>query len=87
MADMARKSLQLPIFDQIKSFPELREACEEAFDIIAKAYRNLVNDGTVIVAGSNNKWRFAVDSSGDLIIQEETSPGVWDLSGWKLEKQ
>lgn len=87
MPDEARKSLQLPNFDQIKSFPELTAACEEAFNILAKAYRTLVNDGTITVAGSQNKWRWAVDSNGDLIAQEETSPGVWATSGWKFKKQ
>ncbi|KKL50961.1 hypothetical protein LCGC14_2300270 [marine sediment metagenome] len=87
MPDNARKSLQLPNFDEIKSFPELRLACGEAFDILAKAYRTLVNDGTVAIAGSNKKWRLAVDSTGDLIIEEETSAGVWTPSGWKLKRQ
>lgn len=87
MPDNARISLQLPNFDEVKSFPELRDACEQAFDTLAKAYRTLVNDGTVAIAGTQNKWRLAVDSTGDLIIEEETSPGVWTVSGWKLKKQ
>lgn len=87
MPDKARKSLQLPNFDQIKTFSELKDACEEAFDILGKAYRTLVNDGTIAIAGTQNKWRLAVDSSGDLIIEEETGSGVWTASGWKLKKQ